>query len=66
MRASELAAMVARAKEALHRAKEDFDAALRRDAHWLTPQDKLDRWETFLAEQRSACSLLWALRGTGI
>lgn len=58
--------MVARAKEALHRAKEDFDAALRQDSRWLTPQDKLERWETFLAQQRATCPMLWALKGTGI
>lgn len=62
MRADELAARIDRAKDMLMEAKERFDAALRQDAHRLTPDQKLARWETFLADMRASCTMLFVLK----
>ncbi len=62
MRADELRDRVERAKDMLMKEKERFDAALRQDAYRLTPEQKLALWETFLAEMRASCTMLFVLR----
>lgn len=64
MRADELAARIERAKDMLMEAKERFDAALRQDAHRLTQEQKLARWETFLSDMRASCTMLFVLKTT--